>query len=222
MRKIAVGIGAVLLSWGFSVWAYPSLPERVATHWGLSGSADGWSSKAMLVSVFPVAILALGLLLKVLPKIDPRQKEVTAHAPTYLLLVNIIMVFMAAIQILLVGVNLGWPIEIPLLIPVGVGLLLMVIGNLMPRIRPNWFMGIRTPWTLSSEVVWRKTHRLGGYCFMAMGVLMVGIGFVATPQQFPYMLVVIIALALVPVVYSYLAWRREQGAATSFNRPAGE
>ena len=90
-----------------------------------------------------------------------------------------------ASKILLVGVNLGWPIEIPMLIPVGVGLLLMVIGNLMPRMRPNWFMGIRTPWTLASESVWRKTHRLGGYCFMAMGVLMVAIGFVATPGAIP-------------------------------------
>ncbi|MEE8360566.1 MAG: SdpI family protein [Gemmatimonadales bacterium] len=222
MRKIAIGVAAVLLAWGFSVWAYPSLPERVATHWGMAGRADGWSSKAILVFVFPAVMLGLGLLLTVLPKIDPRQKEVVAHAPTYLLLVNVIMVFMAGIQVLLVGVNLGWPIDIPLLIPVGVGLLLMVIGNLMPRMRPNWFMGIRTPWTLASEVVWRKTHRLGGYCFMAMGVLMVGIGFVATPQRFPYLLGAVVALAVIPVVYSYFAWRREQEAAPSSTFPAGE
>jgi len=205
MRKIAIGIGAVMLAWAFSVWAYPSLPERVATHWGISGSADGWSNKSILVIVFPLVMLGLGLLLTLLPKIDPRQK-----------------VFMAGIQVLLVGVNLGWPIEIPMLIPVGVGLLLMVIGNLMPRMRPNWFMGIRTPWTLASESVWRKTHRLGGYCFMAMGVLMVATGFVATPERFPYMIGVVVALAIIPVVYSYLAWRREQEAAPSSTRPAGE
>ncbi len=222
MRKIVIGVGAVLLAWGFSVWAYPSLPERVATHWGLAGRADGWSSKAMLVFVFPAAILALGLLLKVLPKIDPRQKEVAAHAPTYLLLVNAIMVFLAGIQVVVVGVNLGWPIEMPMLIPVGVGLLLMVIGNLMPRMRPNWFMGIRTPWTLSSEVVWRKTHRLGGYCFMIMGFLMVVIGFVATPERFVYMIGLVVSLVVIPLVYSYIAWRREQEAAPSSTHPAGE
>jgi len=222
MRKIAVGIGAVLLAWGFSIWAYPSLPERVATHWGLSGRADGWSPKSVMVVVFPAVMLGLGLLLTVLPKIDPRQKEVAAHAKTYFLLINVILVFMAGIQVLLVGVNLGWPIEIPMLIPVGVGLLLMVIGNLMPRMRPNWFMGIRTPWTLASEVVWRKTHRLGGYCFMLMGLLMVLIGFVATPDGLPYMVGVVIALAVIPLVYSYFAWRQEQERAPSSTRPTGE
>ena len=222
MRRIAIGIATVLLAGAFSVWAYPSLPERVATHWGIGGQADGWSHKTVLVMVFPAVMLGLGLLLTFLPKIDPRQKEVAAHAPTYSLLINVIMVFMAGIQVMLVGVNLGWPIDIPMLIPVGVGLLLMVIGNLMPRMRPNWFMGIRTPWTLASEVVWRKTHRLGGYCFMAMGILMVAMGFVATPERFPYLLGIVISLALVPVAYSYFAWRREQEAASSSTRSAGE
>lgn len=222
MRKIAIGIGAVLIAWVFSVWAYPSLPDRVATHWGISGRADGWSPKSVLVVVFPAVMLGLGLLLTLFPRIDPRRKEVAAHAPTYWLLVNVIMVFMAGIQILLVGVNLGWPLRIPMLVPLGVGLLLMIIGNLMPRMRPNWFMGIRTPWTLASEQVWRKTHRLGGYCFMLMGVLMVAVGFVATPSRFPYMIGGVIVLAIIPLVYSYFAWRREREATPSSTHTVGE
>ncbi len=210
MRNIAIGLGALLLAWAFSLWAYPELPERVATHWGVAGRVDGWSSKTVLVVVFPVVGCLLGLLFLALPKIDPRKKDVARHARTYWSVVNIVLVFMASIQVMLVGYNLGWPIDMPLLVPLGIGVLLLLVGNLMPRMRPNWFMGIRTSWTLSSEQVWRKTHRLGGYCFMAMGLLMVVAGFLGTPATFPYVLGVTIALALVPVFYSFFVWRSEQ------------
>jgi uncharacterized membrane protein len=221
MRKIAIGLGALLVAWGFSLWAYPELPDRVAVHWGVAGRVDGWSSKTMLVLVFPVVGFLLGLLFMALPKIDPRKREVAQHAPTYWSIVNIVLVFLAAIQVMLVGYNLGWPIDIPMLVPVGVGVLLLLIGNLMPRMRPNWVMGIRTPWTLSSEQVWRKTHRLGGYCFMAMGLMMVAAGFVGTPATLPYFVGVIVVIALVPVVYSFFAWRSEQEA-TSTSPPTRE
>jgi uncharacterized membrane protein len=212
MRKLAIGLAALLVAWGFSLWFYPELPERVAVHWGIAGRVDGWSSKIILVFVFPVAGFLLGLLFLVLPKIDPRKKEVALHARTYWTIVNIALVFLASLQVMLVGYNLGWPIDIPLLVPVGVGVLFLLIGNLMPRMRPNWTMGIRTPWTLSSEQVWRKTHRLGGYCFMAMGLMMIAAGFLGTPTTLPYVVGVTITFALVPVVYSFFAWRSEQEA----------
>jgi len=160
-------------------------------------------------------MLAIGLLLSVLPKIDPRQKTFEHHGSVYWLLINATLIFLAGVQAVLVGVNLGWPLRIPLLIPVAIGLLLMIVGNLMPRMRPNWIMGIRTPWTLASEQVWRKTHRVGGYCFMAMGLLMILIGFFSTASRFPYLLGGTLTLALVPVVYSYFAWRRESEAAST-------
>jgi len=218
-RKIIVGIGALLAAWAFSLWAYAHLPDHVATHWGLSGRADGWSSKAVLVYVFPAFGIGLGLLLSYLPRIDPRQQAFEHHGTVYWLLINITLFFLAGVQVLLVGVNLGWPLKVPLLIPVGIGLLFMIIGNVMPRMRPNWIMGIRTPWTLSSDRVWRKTHRLGGYCFMVMGVLMVLIGFFSTPGRFPYLLGGTVALAFIPVAYSYFAWRHDsEGAPSPPNR----
>ena len=215
MRKIAIGLVALLLAWVFSVWAYPELPERVATHWGVAGRVDGWSSRLVLVVLVPMIGLLLGLLLLGLPMIDPRKKEVAQHARTYWTVVNTVLVFLALIQVMLVGYNLGWPVDIPFLVPVLIGVLFLLVGNLMPRMRPNWFMGIRTPWTLSSESVWRKTHRLGGYCFMAMGLLMILSGFLGTGATFPYVVGVAVVFGFVPVVYSYFVWRAEQEAATT-------
>jgi uncharacterized membrane protein len=212
-RRLSVGLTAILIALGVSLWAYPHLPDRVATHWGLSGQADGWSPKAVLVFVIPAIMLLLGVLLSLLPRLDPRGEEFHRPTSVYWIIMNSVLVFVAGLQVVLVGVNLGWPIKIPLLVPIGIGILFLLIGNLMPRMRPNWFMGIRTPWTLSSDRVWRKTHRLGGYCFMMLGVLMVAFGFLSRPDRFLYVIGVVVVLALLPVVYSYFAWRRESEAA---------
>jgi len=169
----------------------------------------------VLVVLVPMIGLLLGLLLLGLPMIDPRKKEVAQHARTYWTVVNTVLVFLALIQVMLVGYNLGWPVDIPFLVPVLIGVLFLLVGNLMPRMRPNWFMGIRTPWTLSSESVWRKTHRLGGYCFMAMGLLMILSGFLGTGATFPYVVGVVVVFGFAPVVYSYFVWRAEQEAATT-------
>lgn len=108
-------------------------------------------------------------------------------------------------------------------IAIGVGAVLLAWGFFgLGLSRAAELPGIRTPWTLASDQVWRKSHRLGGYYFMAMAVLMVVIGFVAIPQRFPYLVGVVASLAVVPPVYSYLAWRREHEAAPSSTNPAGE
>jgi len=212
VRRLAVGLTAIVLAWGFALWAYPHLPARVATHWGLSGQVDGWSSRLVLVVVFPAIAAVLGLALAFLPRLDPRGEEFRRSTSVYWIVVNGVLVCMAGLHVVLVGVNLGWPIKVPLLVPIGIGVLFLLIGNLMPRMRPNWFMGIRTPWTLSSDRVWRKTHRLGGYCFMGLGVLLVGFGLLAPSGDFAYLLGGILVAAFVPVVYSYFAWRRESEA----------
>ena len=95
-------------------------------------------------------------------------------------------------------------------VPIGVGVLLVVIGNLLPRARPNWFVGIRTPWTLSSDRVWEKTHRIGGQVFVAGGMLIV-LGALVMPQWAHVVLLTVILLCTVTVlIYSYVEWKREQ------------
>jgi len=210
MRKLLPAIVAVAVALAFSLWALPRLPDQVATHWGLSGQPDDWSSRTFAALFFPGMMLVLTAVFAFLPRIDPLRRNYEVHGSTYWALVNSVVVFMVLVHVAVLGNGLGWPIPMGRVAPAGVGALFVLIGNLMTRMRPNWFMGIRTPWTLSSERVWRKTHRVGGYAFMAGGLLMILIAFVSGPRLVPLLLGVVGVIVLWPVVYSYLEWRKEQ------------
>ena len=210
MRKMIPGLLALAAALGFGIWALPSLPDQVASHWGLSGEPDGWSSKETLVYLLPLFGVGIALLLAVVPRIDPRRANFELHGGTYWTVANAAMVVIAGIHVALIAFNLGWPVRINQVAGIAVGGLFILIGNLMTRMRPNWFMGIRTPWTLSSDTVWRKTHRVGGYAFVVAGLLLVVMGF-AQPAWFAGVLIAgAFGAALVPVIYSYFVWRAEQ------------
>jgi uncharacterized membrane protein len=204
------GLLALAAALGFGIWALPSLPDQVASHWGLSGEPDGWSSKGTLVYLLPLFGVGIALLLGVVPRIDPRKASFELHGSTYWTLANASIVVLAGVHVALIAYNLGWPVRINQIVGIAVGGLFVLIGNLMTRMRPNWFMGIRTPWTLSSDTVWRKTHRVGGYAFVAAGLLLVAMGFVQPPWFAGTLIVAAIVAALVPVIYSYFVWRGEQ------------
>ncbi len=218
MRKLIPGLVAIVLAWGFAIWAGPQLPDQVVTHWGLDGQPDGWSGKRTLVLVMPLLFLATGIIVGLLPRIDPRRREVAHNAPTYWLLANSILMVLAVVHVATVGYNLGWPVSLPTVVSLLVGGLFVVIGNYLPRMRTNWFMGIRTPWTLSSERVWRRTHRLGGYCFMAAGLLIAATALPGISLPIWGLIVGAVAAAVVPVAYSYFCWRAEQEAGPSASR----
>ncbi len=134
----------------------------------------------------------------------------------YFLTVNVIVAFMGVVHLLVLGSALGWPVDMRRVLPVLIGALFVFIGRLLPRIQPNWFMGIRTPWTLSSEQVWRKTHLVGATCFTAAGAGIVLIGLFAPGElATKLMLAAIVVGAFWPVVYSYLEWRRERDEGSS-------
>ncbi|HEU4564854.1 MAG TPA: SdpI family protein [Gemmatimonadaceae bacterium] len=198
----------------FSIWAYPQLPERVVTHWGPNGEPDGWSGRAFAAWFIPLLGLGTWLLLRWVPSIDPRRANYEKFRPTYDLLVALIVGFVAAIHVVVLGVALGWPLSIERVVPVGIGLLFVVLGNLLPRARSNWFFGIRTPWTLSSERVWERTHRVGGYLFVAGGLALVVTALVL-PKMGPTVLVAVVGVVSIGIAaYSYLLWRRERGGGT--------
>ncbi len=209
MKRMVPGILAVLAAWAFALWAAPRLPETVVTHWGLDGAPDGWSGKGTLLFTLPLAFLGSGILVGFLPRIDPRRREVAQNAPTYWLLANSILFLLAVVLVAVVGYNLGWPVDITTLVPVLVGLLFILIGNYLPRIRTNWIMGIRTPWTLSSERVWRRTHRLGGYCFMAAGIFIAATAVPGVGVPLWGLIIGAAVAGLIPLVYSYFSWRAE-------------
>ena len=210
MRSRWFGLVLVALAVAVSVWAYPRLPETVATHWNLRGVPDGYSPRLWAVLFGPALILGATGLFNVLPKLDPRRDNYAKFLNSYWLLVNGILVFMGLAHVLIVVNGLGYSVQIDRLLPIGVGLLFVFLGNYLTRVEPNWFIGIRTPWTLSSDTVWRKTHRTGGWLFV-LGGLGVALGGAIAPRGafLALFITTIVVIALIPVVQSYVLWKRE-------------
>lgn len=193
-----------------SAVVYPRLPETIPTHWNMDGQPDGWSSRAFGAWITPVILLGMWALFRLLPAIDPRGANYAKFGGAFEAIIDSLMLFLLGMHIVLLRAGLGYPVQIERIVPFGVGVLLIVIGNLLPRCRPNWFVGIRTPWTLSSDRVWEKTHRFGGRLFVAAGFLIV-IASLLWVQWVHLVLITVVLLATAAVlIYSYLEWKREQ------------
>jgi uncharacterized membrane protein len=212
MRKLIPGLIAILAAAGFSLWAYPRLPELVATHFGADGEPNGWSSRIVAALIGPVGGLLLALIFSVLPHIDPRKANYAAFSAVYWGVANVTITFLAVIHVFVLGAALGWPLGIERVVPIAVGALFAFIGAILPRVRPNWFMGIRTPWTLSSDTVWQKTHRVGGVLFVLAGACIMLTGLFASRFMLYAILIATGAAALGSVVYSWYLWKEEQGS----------
>jgi len=209
MRKLWPGLSALMGATIFSAWVYPRLPAEVVTHWGLDGQPNGWSSPLAACLVAPGIGLLLAGLFAVIPRIDPRRESWAEHGRIFYLLANVVLTLVAGMQVLLLGQALGWGVPIPRMMVTAVGGLFVLLGLLMPSMQPNWFMGIRTPWTLSSDTVWRKTHLVGRNCFVVAGLLLVSTGFFSSGVAIGAILVAVGVTALTPVVYSWVAWKAE-------------
>lgn len=209
MRKTLAGL-LVAGAYAFSAIVWNRLPERMATHWNMSGEVDGWSSRAFGAFGLPTVALATLLLLLFLPRIDPRRENYAKFAGTYDLVVTLIVAFLVMVHVLVLGTALGWPVNVARIIPPAVGVLLLALGNVLPRARQNWWFGVRTPWTLSDERVWARTHRVGGRLLVLAGF--VTLATVALPLEWaaPVLMVAVMGAALGSVVYSYFAWRQER------------
>jgi len=210
MRSRWFGVGVAGLAAAVSVWAYPRLPETVVTHWSLRGVPDGYSSRFWAVALMPIVMLAMTGLFSVLPKMDPRRENYAKFLDSYWLIANAILVFMGVAHVLILANGLGYTVQVDRLLPLGVGLLFAFLGNYLTRIEPNWFIGIRTPWTLSSETVWRKTHRTGGWLFVIGGIVIAAGAFAPRSAFMPLFVCTIVVVALIPVVQSYVLWKRER------------
>lgn len=201
-----VVVGATIV---VSAVAYPRLPDRVPTHWNWHGQIDGYGSRLVATVVLPLVLLGMWGLLRVLPKIDPRVENYAKFEPTYDLVVNCALTVLALAHFAILSKVFGIPISMMRLVPAAVAVLLIVVGNALPRVRPNWWFGIRTPWTLSNDRVWERTHRVSGYVFVALGVLALGALILPIGITAPAMGVIGLAAALWSIGYSYYVYRQE-------------
>jgi immunity protein, SdpI family len=203
---------AVLIAaaFAFSLLVYRQLPDPMVVHWNVDGRPDGYGSRAFGAFFAPVMALFLWGIMRGLPQIDPRRANYAKFQGTYDLIVDAAITLLVTVQVGVIGAALGWPLRIDRVMPLVTGILLLVLGNVMPRARSNWWFGIRTPWTLSSDTVWSRTHRVGGYLFSGAGVATVLSALLPPRWSLGVMLVAIGIAGLGSVVYSYFAWRGEQ------------
>lgn len=212
MRNRWLGVAVLVAMWGFALAVFGRLPAEVPTHWNLRGEADGWMARLPGAFIAPFIATAILALVHALPWIDPRRRNFERHRDDLALIANLIVLFCALLEGLTLGAALGWPVDVASGLMAGLGLLLVGVGNYLPRIRSNWWIGVRTPWTLDSERVWRDTHRVAGRAFVAGGLLLVVAALLPETLREAASLAVLVPMVVLPIAYSFLAWRRESAS----------
>jgi uncharacterized membrane protein len=208
MRNPRLALICAAVAFGMGILALPFLPAQVPSHWNIAGEVDGYSSPLTAALLTPALILALAVILPRLPKIDPRRENYAQFQGTYALTINAIALFLTALHLLTLAFALGAGFDLARLVFLGLGLLIAVIGNELGRVQPNYFMGIRTPWTLADDEVWRRTHRLGGRLLAVAGALTaLAALLLPLPVAAPLGLAFILGAVAFAVWYSYRVWR---------------
>jgi uncharacterized membrane protein len=201
-------IAGLLITIAFTIAVYPTVPDKVVSHWNAAGQADGYMSKLWGLSLIPLIMTGFVALLTVLPRIDPYKKNYEKFGNWYEGFVLLFILFMLAIQAQIILWSIGYQVSPNLTMPFLIGSLFIYIGFLLGHAEQNWFVGIRTPWTLSSETVWKKTHELGGKLFKIAGVISF-IGVLAGEYAMWFILVPILSVAVYTVMYSYFEYQKE-------------
>lgn len=190
-----------------SILYYPKLPETMTTHWSVSGEPNGFSSRLWGAWMLPVIMAAVWLIMRAIPHIDPRKANYEKFSGMYDALVILILAFMLAMHIVLLMAATGAPIRMDRVVMPSVGVFIAIMGILIPRAHPNWFVGIRTPWTLTSDLSWERTHKIGGTLFVILGVLMVASSFVAPETAIWILVAAALGIVVFLFAYSYQVWK---------------
>jgi len=206
MRKW-IPVVIVLIAVAASAFMYPQLPERIPTHWNSAGEINGYSSRFWGAWMMPLILAATWLLMKALPHIDPHRDNYAKFAGAYEAIVIAVMLLLLGVHLLVLESAVGRAVSLDRVLPAGIGLLFIVIGAVLPRVHPNWFVGIRTPWTLSSNLSWERTHKVGGYLFIAVGAITVLTAMIAPTLTFRVLFGAALVMVIFLFAYSYSVWR---------------
>lgn len=188
---------------------YPYLPDKIPMHWNFKGEIDRYGSKFEGTFAIPLMVFLIYLGFLYLPYIDPKRENYPKFERVYQIIKYLFVIALSILHYSVIVSALGGPRDlIPKITPITIGILFIILGNYMPRIKYNWFVGVKTPWTLSNEEVWRKTHRVSGYLFVVGGILMLLAGFLP-----PYINIIIgfsgISFAgIFSIIYSLIVYKR--------------
>ncbi|MCL5090650.1 MAG: DUF1648 domain-containing protein [Patescibacteria group bacterium] len=208
MKKINLAtLALIVLAFVLGFYFYPKLPEMIASHWGINGEVNGYSSKLLGSFLMPVISLALYLLFLFLPKIDPLKENIKKFRSYFETFIFLIILFLFYLYLLSIFWNLGYRFNFGSMLSPAFALLFYSAGVLIGKAKRNWFIGIRTPWTLSSDRVWNRTHELGGKLFKAIALIsLLGIFF---PQiAFYLVLAPVLAMTVYLFVFSYQEYKK--------------
>ncbi len=203
-------LSLLILSFLAAFYLYQVFPAQVATHWGLNGEVNGYSSPFAAAFLIPFLLLGMYILFYFLPYFDPKKDQYASFSSVYHKLRDLLITFLFAIFLLTSLSSLGNKIDIGFYIALMLGALFIFLGLLLRKVKMNWFLGIRTPWTLSSEAVWNKTHKLGGFIMPLAGLLIAATVLVTEKFKIILFVIAIALIALVLSFYSYYLFMEEK------------
>lgn len=200
----------ILIVLGFALggYFYPSLPDRVPVHWNANGDINGYGSKLFGAFGLPLINLGMYLMFILLPNIDPKKKNYNNFMSTYQFLKYLLIIFFLGIQLMTLLIATGVVVNKPILVQIMISLLFILLGNVMGRLKPNYFVGIKTPWTLANEDVWKKTHRLAAPLWVIGGILNILLSFTGTNSNGIAFMIIVAVISIVPVGYSYFIYQK--------------
>jgi len=199
----------ILISFAIGIYFYSQFPDRIASHWNIKGEVDSYMSKFWGLFLMPIILLGLWLLFLLIPKIDPLKKNIEKFRKYYNGFVVLISLFLFYIYLLAIAWNTGMRFDMGRAMVPAMGILFYYIGILLKHAKRNWFIGIRTPWTLSSDKVWEKTHEIAGKFFKIAGVIAI-LGIFFPKWVFLIVVVPVILFTIYIFVYSYFLYQKEK------------
>jgi len=214
MKLIRLGIIAgLLVTFIITIAMYPSMPDLVPSHWNAAGQVNGYMSKFWGLFLVPFIMAGFVALLMVIPRIDPKKRNYDKFRSYYDGFILVFVIYLLAIQVQIMLWSTGVEISPNLTFPLLFGMLFIYLGFLIGHAEQNWFVGIRTPWTLSSETVWKKTHLLGGKLFKIAGITCI-LGVIFQDYAIWFIMVPIVSVSFFTIAYSYFEFQKENPGAS--------
>jgi uncharacterized membrane protein len=197
------------LMFALAAIAWSDAPNRIPTHYGLDGGPDDYGGKFAGLLLLPLIALGMYLMMILLPRLDPERANDEKFAGPYAVIRFSVIALIGVVH----GPTLMWAwgheVSIAVFLPLALGAMFLVIGSQLPRIRPNGFVGFRTPWTLTSPLAWERTHRAAAWLFMTAGVLLMAMSAIQRVWWMVVVFVYLLAGVLALTVYSYRLWRTD-------------
>jgi len=208
-KSYLITLFIILVSFVLGFYFYPQFPDRAASHWNIKGQVDSYMGKFWVLFLMPIISLAIFLLFLLIPKIDPLKANIEKFRKYFDGFIVLIVLFLFYIYSLTIFWNLGVRFDMGQVLAPALAVLFYYCGVLTGKAKRNWFVGIRTPWTLSSDRVWEKTHKLGAKLFKIAGFIAL-IGIISPKVSFFLLFSFLFAFIIYIVLYSYFEYQREQ------------